>query len=402
MTARAAFRAASLSRARALQASPTTSRPRRTPVLTEARAYHSSLPPRFAASRASPSATAMTDPAPALLKPGALSAPPLDGPPAITALIAALNVDYLALHKSFEDQFWATKMGLASADTALLASSKTALEAFLADKDRLAAVRAAAAAPSDTPPSDPALAELAAATPSPAQAATLKVLEKAFDVNQLPTPEAASLREELNSLEAALQQARNGMKLGYTHPATGAFTEASGVQLRNLMRTSPDEKLRKAAYEGLRSIGPAVLPAFCEIVKKRNALAVQVGGPGCNFYQMKLRASEGMGLDSLFGDLLSPLEAGTRPTRDAALAALAKAKGADAVQPWNRGYLMAGDSEAALNPFFPFSAVVPGGMCAPPTPVLCFVPCLSLSLLLSLSSSSLKPTRPPPSHPRSP
>jgi len=299
-----------------------------------------------------------------LLKPGALSAPPLDGPACISDLIADINARYLALHKAFEDQFWATKMGLASADQRALSSSKTAMEAFLADGARLAAVRAASAVPgaagadSPPPPADPALAALAAAQPSPAQAATLATLERAFAVNQLPTPQAAALREELNGLEADLQADRNAMALGYTHPATGAFVEASGVQLRNLMRASPDEALRRAAYDGLRSVGPAVLPTFCQIVKKRNALARQVGGPGCSFYEMKLRASEGMGLEGLFSSLLGPLEAGTRPTRDAALAALAAAKGQDAVKPWNRGWAMAGDSEAALDPYFPFAGAV--------------------------------------------
>lgn len=231
-------------------------------------------------------------------KPGALSAPPLDGPPPITTLIADLNTSYLALHKAFEDQFWATKMGKAGGDPAELAAAKTAMEAFLASPAHLAAVRAAAADPATAAgaaaPADPALAALAVATPSPAQAAALAVLARAFEVNQLPTPAAAALREELNTLEAGLQEARNGLALGWTHPVTGAFTEASGVQLRNLMRNSPDEGVRKAAYEALRSIGPAVLPKFCEIVKKRNALAAQVGGPGVNFYEMKLRASEGM------------------------------------------------------------------------------------------------------------
>jgi hypothetical protein len=315
-----------------------------------------------AAAPASATTAAAPPPPPALFtppaKPGALSAPPLDGPPAITALIADLNTAYLALHKAFEDQFWATKMGKADGDSALLASSKTAMEAFLADPAHLAAVQAAAAPASDTPPSNPALSELAAVTPSAAQAAALDVLARAFAVNQLPTPEAASLRQELNTLEAELQDDRNGLKLGYTHPETGAFVEASGVQLRNLMRNSPQEGLRRAAYVALRSIGPAVLPKFCEIVKRRNALAAQVGGAGCNFYEMKLRASEGMGLGELFSGLLGPLEAGTRPTRDAALAELAAAKGPDAVKPWNRGFVMAGDSEKALDPYFPFSGAV--------------------------------------------
>lgn len=43
----------------------------------------------------------------------------------------------------------------------------------------------------------------------------------------------------------------------------GAFTKASSVQLRNTMRTSESEEVRKAAYEGLRSVGPHVAGASC-------------------------------------------------------------------------------------------------------------------------------------------
>ena len=44
------------------------------------------------------------------------------------------------------------------------------------------------------------------------------------------------------------------------HPQ-GAFTKASSVQLRNTMRTNESEEVRKAAYEGLRSVGPHVAGA---------------------------------------------------------------------------------------------------------------------------------------------
>lgn len=41
----------------------------------------------------------------------------------------------------------------------------------------------------------------------------------------------------------------------------GTFTKASSVQLRNTMRTNESEEVRKAAYEGLRSVGPHVAGA---------------------------------------------------------------------------------------------------------------------------------------------
>ncbi len=72
----------------------------------------------------------------------------------------------------------------------------------------------------------------------------------------MPTAKSASegaAQAKLNALEAELAQSRNGMKLGYTDPDTGAFVAASSVLLRNLARTSPDERLRKACYEARSS-----------------------------------------------------------------------------------------------------------------------------------------------------
>ncbi len=59
---------------------------------------------------------------------------------------------------------------------------------------------------------------------------------------------SATAQAKLNALEAELAQSRNVMKLGYTDPDSGKYVEASSVLLRNLARTSPDERLRKACY----------------------------------------------------------------------------------------------------------------------------------------------------------
>lgn len=51
----------------------------------------------------------------------------------------------------------------------------------------------------------------------------------------------------LVQLEAELAQARNKMQLGYTD-VSGAFVPASSVQLRNKMRTSDDEAVRRTLF----------------------------------------------------------------------------------------------------------------------------------------------------------
>lgn len=54
--------------------------------------------------------------------------------------------------------------------------------------------------------------------------------------------------------------------------------EKSSVGLRTLMRTAEDEAVRKAAWEGLRSIGQFILDnKFLDVVKGRNQVAKKLG-----------------------------------------------------------------------------------------------------------------------------
>lgn len=60
-------------------------------------------------------------------------------------------------------------------------------------------------------------------------------------------------------MEAELARERNKLELGYSSSTDGSFVKQSSVQLRNLMKTSDSENIRRACYEGLRSIGDAVV-----------------------------------------------------------------------------------------------------------------------------------------------
>ena len=227
---------------------------------------------------------------------------------------------------------------LQSASTDQLAATKTALEAWLASPDNAAAVAVAVLLPGVE-------GETAAA---------LRSLSAALAVHAAP-PAAAPLREQLNVAEAELAAARRSMRLGYADPASDTFIEASTVQLRTLLRTSPDEATRRAAYEGLRSIGPFVASRFCDIVKLRNQLAA-ASGYDC-YYDMKVQAAEGMSKRDLF-EFLDALEARTRPLAECAAAALRAAKGDAAWAPWNRPAALSGDADRAMDPFFQFTGAV--------------------------------------------
>ncbi|KAJ3076621.1 hypothetical protein HDU98_001630 [Podochytrium sp. JEL0797] len=256
-----------------------------------------------------------------------------------TQFIETFNASYEEKHKAFEDNFWSTKMNLKGCSSDELTRTKNELDAFLGDASMLTKVQQLLAQPNLTAD----------------QRKTLQIFERTFKCYIITDPKGIEMREELNRLEAKLAEERRAFKLGYTHPETGKFIEASSVQLRSIMRTSDNEALRKACFEGMRSIGPFVAPAFVEICKLRNKLARSLGFE-C-YYDMKVTAAEGFGKHTLF-PILENLAARSKGIRDQALATLAKEKGADALKPWNMGYALAGDLSALQDPYFPFETAV--------------------------------------------
>jgi hypothetical protein len=162
-------------------------------------------------------------------------------------------------------------------------------------------------------------------------------------------PESQAIREQALKLEAELTMKRNRMTLGYTDTTTtttegggGSFKELSSVGLRNVMRVSPDESIRKAAYqEGLRAIGPFVCAnGFPELVKLRNQFAKSLGY--IDFYDYKVTNAEGFGKVRLF-TILDGLEVATRPLMEQARQELERRHGKAALDPWNTAFLMSGD-----------------------------------------------------------
>jgi len=261
------------------------------------------------------------------------------------------HVDSLLLlnrHYAFEEQFWGTKMALASRDEVTFSSeelsrTKKEMEDLLSDPNILnEAQELREKLPGDAP-SD--------------LAKTLDIIIRTCQCNDMSSsPEAKTIREETSKIESNLEMARNGMKLGYTDPSTGEFHEMSSVGLRNLMRTSPDEATRKAAYEGLRSIGPFVCSnGFVEIVKKRNHLAKQLGFE--DYYDYKVTNAEGFNKEKLF-EILDGLEEGTRPLMVEGRMELERRFGESALEPWNTSFMMAGSVVKKMDPYFPFSKSV--------------------------------------------
>ena len=228
---------------------------------------------------------------------------------------------------------------LSAVPSAELTRTKNVYEGFLRDEANLAAVRVAASAPGA----------------SASQRATLACFERTFQTYIMESAEARAIKEQLTAMEGELEGARNAMTLGYTPPSGGDFVPASSVLLRTRMRTEGDEALRKACFEGLGAIAPAVAPGLAKVVAARNKMARALGY--ADYYDYKVTAAEGFGKARLF-EILDGLEARTRPLMEAARAHVAATKGADALQPWNLGFALAGDVTVAQDPYFPFEDAV--------------------------------------------
>ena len=257
----------------------------------------------------------------------------------VQPFINEMNTEYAKLHKTFEDNFWATKMALKGNSTDELTRTKNEYEGFLRSKDRLAQIRT----------------HLNSADASDEQKRTLQIMERTFLCHVTESAEAERLKVECVALESKLAQKRDEMNIGYVDPATGEFKKSSAGILGNLKRTSPDEAVRKACHEGAQKIGPYIAEDFCEIIKMRNKFS-KLSGYG-DYYEYKIQTTEAMTKAELFV-ILDDLEQKTRDTALKARQHLADSKGEDALKPYNMGFAMSGSVVKEMDPYFPFSESV--------------------------------------------
>jgi len=256
-----------------------------------------------------------------------------------SSFLAEINRAYQAVHTAKEDAFWVALMGL-DTDTAGARTRKEEAELawnrFLQDPDRIAAVQAAL--------------EAAPADDVPALQGWLTTLK----AHALADAGARALHEDIVAAEGRLAAARAGMDLGYQ--AADGFVKASSVKLGMMLKSEKDEALRKAAWEGMRSIEPFVLAnGFLDVVRKRNAIARQHGFS--DYYAWSTQRTEQLDVDAIFG-LLDDLEVATRDAAQRAVDDLVAQHGPDAAKPWNILFLGSGDALAEQDPYFSFADAV--------------------------------------------
>ena len=259
---------------------------------------------------------------------------------AVMTLAERLNRDYLSLHIAKEEAFWSSYMGLApdaAAARAALDEREIALSGWLQAPERLAEVRRA------LPDS------------RGDERVALEGWQNTFIAHGIDSAEGRALAAKIIEMEGALANARGAMKLGYVDPDTG-FVAASSVRLGTMVRSDPDERKRRAAWDGLRSIERHVLEhGFVELVRARNRLGRMMGGE--DYYDWKVKRVERMSKREIF-DVLGELERLTRDAGRRGLDHLAAKYGPDMLRAWNLQYLFSGDVTREQDPYFLFGKSV--------------------------------------------
>jgi oligoendopeptidase F len=257
-----------------------------------------------------------------------------------------LNHDYLAVHRAKEELFWATYMAT-SDDTAGFAEAEKAYKAFVSDPSRLSAVREKIAALEAVVGSP----DGAAGAADRELAAGLKGWRALFEANVIEGEAGQEGMAKIIALEAELFAKRAKYLLKHLNEK-GEEEEATLGGLLTNETTNPSEAARKSSLEALRGLEKWVLDSgFIEIVKARNAFARGQGYE--DFFDYKVRKSEAMSPAELFA-ILDDFERRTAAANARGLAALEKAQGKGALEPWNIRFRMSGGVAREIDPYFPF------------------------------------------------
>ncbi len=258
----------------------------------------------------------------------------------LSIYLDTLSKEYLALHTKKEDAFWEAKMGLGknpAESQQKCSDAEIAVSKFIQNADYLKKLREIEKQSS----------------PTPDEMIALNGWKMFFDANVIEDPKAQALAAEIIGLEGDLLVKRGGMGLGYIDPKTGNKVDASTNELSNMLISEKDEAMRKAAYEGLLTIGPFVLEnGFIEIIKKRNQLGRMCGYE--DYYDYKVQKAEGLSKKKLF-ELLDDLEVKTFDANKTAIENFVKEKGEAAREPWNFRFYRSGDLAKEMDPYHPFS-----------------------------------------------
>jgi len=247
----------------------------------------------------------------------------------VQTLLDSLNKSYIRIHKTYENFFWLSYMGNHSIDD-LFEKAQLAREAFRSN-DKLASK---------------VNEEKNNATKT--QIKDLGHWERFFSKYQTPK-EAKDVYSKIVSLEKKILKINTSRKEGYNHPETKKFVKAPRGQMRSMMATHAQEKMRKACFLGLEAIAVTCVNEFTQLVKLRNEYARILGYE--DFYAYKVMTEEGMTkqeLFSIFDEIYDKTHYAFKEYKKL------EKKMPGLREPWNMGYMLAGDFTKETDQYFPF------------------------------------------------
>jgi len=247
----------------------------------------------------------------------------------VQALLDSLNTSYLRIHKTYEKYFWQSYMGDHSIDDRF-EKNQIIRETFRSNEKLMKKV--AQAKDEATKKEDSLLLQW----------------EHFFSKFQTPD-EAKGVYAKIISLEKAILLKKTSQKEGYIDPISKKFIKAPRAQMRNIMSTHADEKMRKACFTALENAAVMCTEEFIELVALRNEYAQILGYE--DFYAYKIQTEEGMSKHELF-EIFDEIYDKTKY-------AFAEYRNLEKDmpglrKPWNMGYMLAGDFTKEVDQYFPF------------------------------------------------
>lgn len=258
-----------------------------------------------------------------------------------TTYLNNLNQRYLSIHRTKENFFWDTYMGL-SDDHQGSTEAETSWTNFLSNAEQISAVK-----------EQITLAE--SITDNKEKTQTLIGLKgwlATFESHAIESEQAQNLKTELIKFEAGLFEKKQNHTMTYVNEE-GETVEGSLPVLASVVRTSSDAATRQSAHQAFLGLEQWLLQnGFIELIKLRNKFARSQGFD--TFFDYSVTKKEKMSADKLFS-ILDDFEERTRDCHQRSLDTLAQNKGADSLLAHNFVFSFAGDVMRELDPYVPFS-----------------------------------------------
>jgi len=250
-----------------------------------------------------------------------------------------LNRDYVRVHQTKEDLFWATHTAT-SDDFSGFADAEQAYKTFISDPARLEATRGHVEALSDDSASTP-----------PDLLHGLRGWLAFFRAHVIQGATAQALMADLVEAESALFGKRKALTLYHVNDA-GEREEATLSMLATNLLANPQEERRRSSHAAFGELERWVLTnGYLEVVALRNRFARALGYD--DFFDYKVRTNERMSPDQLF-EILDDFLARTSEANRRGLKALRGEHGDEATSPWNIRFHMSGDVVRDMDPYVPF------------------------------------------------